>query len=109
MLIKNKHSGKEENVNLGDILYTYYEGLDRNNRKVQKTWSFRCQGILEKTDGHYILGPGDVLYQLGVDCFKTIYESLNIGYNHDMVRRTRKDPRMQYKFVILTDEEKIRL
>ena len=109
MLIRNAHTGSVEAVNIGDVLYSYYEGSGDTNRKVPKTWSFRCQGILEKRDEQYILGPGDVLYQLGVDCFKTTQETLRAGYNHDMVRRARKDPKLQYRFVMLSEEEKVRI
>ena len=108
MVIKNNKTGLFESVNVGDILYTYYEG-PRDNRIRQKTWTFRCQGILEKKDHVYILAPGDVLYELGTDCFKTDIEARTAGYNHNGTRRKSIKSRNQFRFLILKEDEKVRI
>lgn len=93
-----------EYVDVGDIFYTYYE-RDFESRSRQRTWSFRSQGVLKTKNANYILGPGDVLYTYGVDCFKTAQEAREMAF-----RKKRNGVKADlYRFVRITDEEKVRI
>ena len=111
MLIPNKHSGKPETVKIGDILYACYDEaiLSRGKHNRALTWSFRCQGIIVQKDQFFIMGPGDTLYQLGVDCFTSDVEARLVGYFHDGTKRKNKNLIKQYRIVLLTDEERMRI
>ena len=93
-----------EYVDVGDIFYTYYE-RDFYSRSRCRTWSFRAQGVLKTKTANYILGPGDVLYAYGIDCFKTAQEAREMG----MRKKRNKTKADQYRFVRITDEEKVRI
>lgn len=98
MMLRNERTGKEQAVMLGDILYAH---VDRDTKLDQrKTWSFRCQGYLLRPDQNYILGPGDMAFRLGYDCFTTTTEAREFG------KRSMRD---QYKLVKISDEERIKV
>ena len=107
MVLKNLHTGQPEPVDVGDILYSYFEQGGHGTKERQLTWSFRCQGLLSTSDADYILGPGNVMYELGLDCFTNDNEARDVGYYHKTLRK-RKIPR-KYKLVMMEDEEKVRM
>ena len=111
MLITNKHTGVQQAVDLGDILYAYYDEpvKVKGYKNRLRTWSFRCQGILVKKDNVYIMGPGDVLYQLGVDCFTSDVEARSVGYFKDGRPKSDEKPGRQFRIVELTNEERLRI
>ena len=88
-------------IQIGDVLYAYFDGPLRNKYH-QRTWSFRCQGVLMTHDKCYILGPGDVLYELGVDCFRTAIEAREKGSRSGR-------PSDLFRLVKLTEVEKVRI
>lgn len=111
MLITNKHTKGQQAVNVGDILYAYYDEpvKVKGYRNRLRTWTFRCQGLLVKKDDVYIMGPGDVLYQLGVDCFTSDVEARSVGYFKDGRSKDKGKPGKQFRLVELTDEERMRI
>lgn len=111
MLITNKHTKGQQVVNIGDILYAYYDEpvKVKGYRNRLRTWTFRCQGLLVKKDDVYIMGPGDVLYQLGVDCFTSDVEARSVGYFKDGRSKDKGKPGRQFRIVELTDEERMRI
>ena len=107
MVLKNLHTGEPEPVDIGDILYSYFEQGGCGTRERQKTWSFRCQGLLTTADADYILGPGNTIYQLGIDCFTNDIEARGVGYYWK--NNKRKDRPKKYRIDLLTEEEKVRM
>lgn len=107
MVLKNLHTGRPEPVDVGDILYSYFEQGGHGTKERQLTWSFRCQGLLSTTDADYILGPGNTMYQLGLDCFTNDNEARGVGYYWKNSKKKEKP--IQYKLCILSDEEKVRM
>ena len=107
MIIKNLHNGRPEPVDIGDILYSYFDQGGYRTQERQKTWSFRCQGLVSTIDHDYILGPGNTIYQLGIDCFTSNNEAREVGYYHKTL--PKREERRQYRFSILSDEEKVRI
>ena len=107
MVLKNLHTGQPEPVDIGDILYSYFDQGGHGTQERQKTWTFRCQGLLSTTDADYILGPGNVMYQLGLDCFTNDNEARGVGYYWKTAKRTKTPKR--YRIAVLNDEEKIRI
>ena len=98
MTIKNERTGVYESVKIGDVLYSRLDEVNSQDRR--KTWSFRCQGVIVKPLDSYILGPGDVVYTLGRNCFKTAYEAREFG-------RDWIEPK--YRLTKITNEERIKL
>ena len=109
MYIKNLHNGLPEPVDVGDILYSYYQQGGRLDRENQKTWSFRCQGLLSTRDADYILGPGNAMYLLGINCFTTDGEAREIGYEVSGGLIGKKDIRRQYRLIEMSDEERVKI
>ena len=106
MIIKNQHSGRPEPVDIGDILYSYFDQGGYGTQERQRTWSFKCRGLLSTTEKDYILGPGNTMYELGLDCFTTDDEARDVGYYNKTSKRNEKVKK--YRLTILTDEERIR-
>lgn len=73
MTILNRYTKKYEDVELNDILYTYYEG-ESNGREKRQTWTFNCCGLIKFKDETYIISPGDQLFTLGIDCFTNLID-----------------------------------
>ena len=98
MILRNERTGAEQAVMLGDILYAH---VDRDTKLDQrKTWSFRCQGYVVTPNQNYILGPGDMVFRLGYDCFTTTTEARNFG---------NKPTKDQFSLVKLSEEERIKV
>ena len=107
MIIKNLHTGRAEPVDIGDILYSYFNQGGHGTQERQRTWSFRCQGLLSVMDHDYILGPGNAMYELGLDCFTSDNEARNVGYFHKSAKKRSKQKK--YRLEVMGDEERVRI
>ena len=107
MYIKNLHNGLPEPVDVGDILYSYLDQGGYGTKEIQRTWSFRCQGLLSTTDKDYIIGPGNSMYELGIDCFTTDDEARNVGYYNKV--SNRRDGAMKHRLELVSPEERVRM
>lgn len=102
MFLRNKSTDEDQNVRIGDILYSVYEGDKRRVGKV--TWSFPCQGFVIMKDNSYILGPGNTIYELGINAFKTAEAARK---SSDRLRTGIK--KEQFRLVKMSEEEMIKV
>lgn len=118
--VQNQKTKENVVVKEGDIFYCYYsksDSLDEDGRLIgdwcqatKRVWSFPCQGVLKLKGKSYILGPGSVMYQLGVDCFRSAVEARTEFYSQNRrVGGCHERKKYRVEIVELKEEEKIKI